>query len=236
MVPDAERLWGCGGLTDHGVRGDGVAVLAGAAARAVARPARIPSPRPQRPPAAATTARLVVRPHLVDVGLKVLVPAGTRTTHPPGELDYRGCWRLRAVDGLQFDRTAEADGNGTVAFSIPVAVGAAHVYEVLPATCAEPQPTAVQSAYMEREVGGLITWSIDGVDGGSGVRACSGCAWGLDAVVPPSAFAPTEPGMAAKWVAAARAFGAKSLTLSAIHCSGFAMWPTNATVPGWGSP
>ena len=40
--------------------------------------------------------------------------------------------------------------------------------------------------------------------------------------------------MATKWVAAAKSFGAKSLTLAVNHCSGFALWPTNATIPRYG--
>ena len=38
-----------------------------------------------------------------------------------------------------------------------------------------PLPTVQQSDYMDREVGGLITWALNA--NSSGVRACSGCAW-----------------------------------------------------------
>ena len=90
-----------------------------------------------------------------------------------------------------------------------------------------PQPTAVQHAYMQREMGGLITWAVN--KDSSGVKACSGCGWTLDAVVPPTEFSP-DPNIAAAWARAAKSFGAKSLTLSANHCDGFCMWPTNSTV------
>ena len=34
-----------------------------------------------------------------------------------------------------------------------------------------------------------------------------------------------------KWAEAAVAFGAKSLVFAVNHCTGFAMWPSNVTMP-----
>jgi hypothetical protein len=95
-----------------------------------------------------------------------------------------------------------------------------------------PQPTSVQTKYMEREIGALITWAIN--VNSSGVRACSGCNWALPAVPPAKDFSPLVPNMAKKWVSAAKSFGAKSLTLAVNHCGGFTMWPTKVSIPRWG--
>ena len=111
---------------------------------------------------------------------------------------------------------------------------------------ANPMPTAVQTAWQERQLGGLITWGMNVPLANStskprpgnpykttGVSMCSGCHWQLDSLPPHSEFDPSDldvPG----WVSAAKSFGARYLILAAYHASGFALWPTNATVPGHG--
>jgi alpha-L-fucosidase len=114
------------------------------------------------------------------------------------------------------------------------------------ASAAKTTPTAAQTAWQERELGGLITWGMNVplVNSSSkprpgnlyqttGVSMCSGCHWQLDSLPPCSEFEPTAldiPG----WVSAAKSFGARYLILAAYHAGGFALWPTNATVPGHG--
>ena len=113
-------------------------------------------------------------------------------------------------------------------------------------SAANPMPTTVQTAWQERQLGGLITWGMNVPLANStskprpgnpykttGVSMCSGCHWQLDSLPPHSEFDPSDldvPG----WVSAAKSFGARYLILAAYHASGFALWPTNATVPGHG--
>jgi hypothetical protein len=114
------------------------------------------------------------------------------------------------------------------------------------ATISSPIPTSVQTAWQERQMGGLITWGMNVPLANSsskprpgnpfkttGVSMCSGCHWQLDSLPPITEFEPTDldiPG----WVSAAKSFGARYLVLAAYHGSGFALWPTNAMVPGHG--
>ena len=106
-------------------------------------------------------------------------------------------------------------------------------------------PTVVQTAWQERELGGLITWGMNVPLANSssklrhssrpttGVAMCSGCSWQLDSLPPASEFDPSGldvPG----WVSAAKSFGARYLVLAVNHGGGFALWPSNATVPRHG--
>ena len=128
------------------------------------------------------------------------------------------------------------------AFSLLV-VAAASSWQA--AAAAQPLPTAVQTAWQERELGGLITWGMNVPLANSssklrhssrpttGVAMCSGCSWQLDSLPPASEFDPSGldvPG----WVSAAKSFGARYLVLAVNHCGGFALWPSNATVPRHG--
>ena len=54
-------------------------------------------------------------------------------------------------------------------------------------------PREKDQEYIDREIGALITWAVN--VNSSGVKACSGCRWALDRVVPPVEFAPTAKNM-----------------------------------------
>jgi hypothetical protein len=129
---------------------------------------------------------------------------------------------------------------------LPLLLAAVVVDAVPHERAASPTPTAVQTAWQERELGALITWGMNVPLANSsskprpgnhykttGVSMCSGCHWQIDSLPPLSEFEPRQldiPG----WVSAAKSFGARYLVLAAYHAGGFALWPTNATVPGHG--
>jgi hypothetical protein len=130
-------------------------------------------------------------------------------------------------------KTVRLNGTGSLSYVCSNAHGTQEGCAPPPCNFAspQPQPTKVQAAFIEREIGALVIWALN--KDSSGVKACSGCGWSLPSVVPAREFAPSvaSADMAREWVAAASAFGAKSLTLAVNHCGGFALWPTQVSVP-----
>eukprot|EP01052_Picozoa_sp_SAG31_P034244 SAG31_NODE_3974_length_3703_cov_1.670089_2_plen_548_part_00 len=121
-----------------------------------------------------------------------------------------------------------------------------------PTVVAALPPTPVQRSWADRELGALVTWGVNNVIGrnastqncdwdnrsqlgckSSGPAMCSGCDWDLPSLPAVREFDPVKLDITG-WVQAAASFGAKYLVLSAMHCSGFALWPTHAKIPGYG--
>jgi len=78
-------------------------------------------------------------------------------------------------------------------------------------------PSAVQLAWQARQVGAMITYSMQTLKL-IPVHSKAGC-------LPAAAFAPTSLDTD-QWIASVAAFGGKYAVLTATHRTGFALWPT----------
>ena len=85
-----------------------------------------------------------------------------------------------------------------------------------------PVPTADIIAWSRREIGAMFSFNMITFFTDSGVNFCGDAGF----LPPPSSFYPDKLDVG-QWVAAAVAFGARYAVLTAKHCSGFVLWPSD---------
>jgi alpha-L-fucosidase len=106
-----------------------------------------------------------------------------------------------------------------------------------PARALPPAPDAKMLAYVEKEVGALVCWNMATADGTQGCPPHH--VPGIATWERASGMPATEAALDAAtegWAASIAAFGGRYATLVAKHVCGFAIWPTNASLPAAGGP
>jgi len=170
-----------------------------------------------------------------DGGLRITYGSGdSASVGAPRHLVYNMLCDVSAPPDAPPDTlVAPSGGTYQVTWRTPHACGQPAAASHCTAAAA-PVPDKEMLAYVQKEVGALVCYNMATMDGSQGCpqfHVPGADVW--ESQVPQSEAAldaATE-----QWAASIAAFGGKYATLVAKHVCGFAIWPTNASLPAGGA-